>query len=332
MGIKKRKISAIDAPLQGRPSKIFEHGVSPTGLLAFHDCRLKRKLAIQGWQTKSFANAMNFGKFGHGIFEQAYIELDALKTKAEKRKFVKNTKRLRKIVDEYMDEFEASEDWTMADERYRASYELWSAQMYALLPAYFAFYAEKEFAWKWYATEMKIEGVKFGETKLNGYLDYLHQNKKQLIIMDNKFMGRISEDVLIKTLDYDFQMYFYGYAVQRIFGILPEKAVYNVIRRPSIKLNKNETLTQHTERLRVAINKDPAHYFKRFNIAFDKVMMKRFETDLEKLVAEYTRWIKDGTPFNLFGNPCNGKYGVCHYYDLCHYNTKASYIKKLRKG
>lgn len=329
---KKQTLDVVSAPMRETPEEVLSWGVSPTGMLSFIECRLKRKLRLDGWKSRRFANAASFGSFGHLVFEKAYQRLMDCKSTKVKLNFIKNNSSgLQKLVEDTFEEFAKTESFTLADERNRAEYELWIAQLQVLLPEYFAYYGREELGWNWISTEYKIENLKYRGTKLNGYLDYLHRKGDTIVIMDNKFKGRISEENLLKVLDHDFQMYFYAYCIWKLFGIVPKYALYNVIRRPSIKLNVKETIPQHKARLREMICKDPDHFFKRYEIPFDIEGIVRFEKDLAVLVDEYTQWLEAGSPCVVFGNPCENKFGVCEYYDLCHYNQSVGFLQEPRE-
>lgn len=325
MAIKKtrRKTKPVAKPMTFEQA--VEHGVSQSGLTTFNECKRKRRLNEEGWRPRIVRTPLAYGHLGHEILETLYVESKKGKFKNLLDK-TKVERRVLKFIDAHREEH------TEYNEQMLQNLELWAVQLSITLGEYFSYWGKEELAWDWIGIERDIPKIPFGGTVLQGRLDYVYNMKKKGIgFMDTKFKGQISEEALIDLLETDFQLLFYALAIKIEFEELPKEAVYNCIRRPGLKLGKNETLKQYGERLREHIVKDPDHYFKRFIVPFDHTLLDRFEPELEEMIAEYLEWHKAGCPARLYGNPCDSKYGICEFYGLCHRDEKFNFVLKERK-
>jgi hypothetical protein len=300
--------------------EILEHGVSQSELMAFTDCKLKRKQVLLGWVPRKVSTPLAYGSLGHDCMEALYLNVDP-----NQYVYVGDPEHVMEIVDSVCEDNLVDHPEYTAEQR--QEFEHWNVKLRVTLSEYFQYWGNKEEDRVWLGLERPIPKIPCGETFLQGKLDGVFEHSKtKIAFLDHKFKAQLSEETMMETLETDFQLMMYALSIREEFGKIPSYAIYNCIRRPSLKVTKNETLPEHEERLRQHLLANPDHYFKQFEVPFDKEMVARFEEDLNGMVAEYVAWLKDGCPTRLYGNPCLGRYGLCGYYGLCHRDDTVNYV------
>ena len=98
-------------------------------------------------------------------------------------------------------------------------------------------------------------------------------------------------------------------------GIEVDTVIYDVCRKPTIRLRKNETPTEYGERLRADMADRPDFYFRRQEVP-------RLQADLDECQGELWAWGKILRSCELDGHwPRNTaacqRFGRCEYWDLC---------------
>jgi hypothetical protein len=321
----KKKAPSKRRPVNRKPTMpsvedILEHGVSQSELLTYVDCPQKRKLGLLGWQSRKVSTPLAYGTLGHDCMEALYNGVNP-----DRYVYYGDPQAVMDVVDGVCENNIQAHPQYSAEQR--QEFEHWNVKLRVTLSEYFQYWGAKEEDRDWIGLERPIPKIPCGETFLQGKLDgVFNHSKTKIAFLDHKFKGQISEDVLIETLETDFQMMMYALSIREEFGKLPSYAIYNCIRRPGLKVTKNENLPQHEVRLREHLLANPDHYFKRFEVPFDAPAVARFEEDLHTMIAEYIAWLKAGTPTRLYGNPCNGRYGLCGYYGLCHRGDTHNYV------
>lgn len=308
--LSKRKVASPSV------QQILDHGVSQSELMMFLECQQKLKLSQDGIAPRTVSTPLVYGDIGHKCLWELYTQMHA--------GVCLYGEGISEVVDHVVNHHR--EQHHEYNENQLQTLEHWNVQLRVTLAEYFDFWGDKETEWNWVGLERSIPRIQIHDTYLEGQLDGVFSlPKSKYGFLDHKFKGQISDETLLETLETDFQLMVYALSIRQEFGVLPSYALYNCIRRPSLRLTKKETLLQHEKRLGEHIRKDPTHYFKRYEVPFDHTMLDTFENELHDIVSDYIQWVRLGRLSRKYGNPCNGRYGVCGMYGHCHRDDKVNY-------
>lgn len=209
-----------------------------------------------------------------------------------------------------------------------AQTELIRAKAYVLLTEYIKHYKE-DFTQKKFTNIENTFEVMFRGYKLRGKIDGRYKIKSSNWIMENKTKGKIDEQELLLMLSFDFQNLFYITADEIRTRETIKGVLYNIIRNPQSKLLKKERLHTYQERLRKEVQKNPEHYFLRFEIAYTEEDKRYFKYELANLLWEIDQFLKDKLPTYKNRLLCHGAWR-CEFLNACGNGTMAGYSKKKR--
>jgi len=202
--------------------------------------------------------------------------------------------------------------------------EFEAAKAEATMIQYFRFYEEdfktKKFEWTEHLFEVMYNGVKH-----RGKIDarYRTLNKKKWLD-EHKTKSQIREDVILKVLNLDFQNQFYIVADEIETGETSMGMLYDIIRNTKANLLKGQTLLTWKNALSSTIEKDPEHFFKRFEAPYTPDQIKIFKGNLTMMTNE----VKNPDT-QIYPNPCScGGMFTCEYLDACSSNSCASLSQK----
>jgi len=116
--------------------------------------------------------------------------------------------------------------------------------------------------------------------RLRGKKDLRFRIAGKKWLIETKTMARIDESEIEDKISFDFQSQFYTHAEEVEYKETVCGVIYNVVRNPGHKVGKDETLKAFTGRLRKAVRKDPAHFFKRWSIPYTDADKKEFKKEL----------------------------------------------------
>jgi len=298
-------------------------GITQSLISMFLSCRRKAKLYLEGWDSKWFSTALNYGSLGHGMLEYAYTDVSNKKLTAPPSM---------KLLQGYSNR--AEKQWL--DENPKPStkdmvqVDLNLALLEQTLFYYFRQW-EKDFnKVKWLALEEEIKGIECEGIPLRGKRDGKFAVRKEVWLLENKFKSRIEEDDLADSLNIDFQSLEYLWSSWKETGVVPSGMLYNVIRRTNLKQNKSETTDGFVKRVGKDIESRPEFYFMRFEIPILKSDLVNFEKDLSSIILDFKEWWTGKgrdykNPYN-----CLGKYGKCMYLNVCA-NNNFDNLEKRKK-
>jgi hypothetical protein len=297
-----------------------EIGVSASSLGDWLECNQKARLRKQGWMPRRTPFPLNYGRIAHEVLEAVH-------------NFVKAQQPFdaEKVVAAVCDRIQKSEagKWDSVAEQ---DFELIKAQLTAVIPAYVKYYEKKDAKRKLKEIEGKFR-VPFEGTYLNGYFDLVYEEKGGLWPSDTKNVGDIREEELGEVLLRDLQINIYLLALSILTGKLPAGFIYNMIRRPGLKLGKSETIQAYVKRIREHISeKGEEYYFQRYRVHVVKEELEQFKAWLKAKLPEYFAWCDASMPGELYGQPCRGRYGLCVYVPLCYNDDYSRYEKINFKG
>ncbi len=174
----------------------------------------------------------------------------------------------------------------------------------------------------WEEVEKEFD-IPYWLTRFRGKIDAVSRNK--LWLKETKTKSRIDVDNIIDTLSLNLQINIYCWALEQLYKKQPKGVIYDVIRKPGLKLNKGENLDQYKDRLKEHVNKDIKHYFKRFKVYLDWHHISLFGAALNGIIKEFSEWVDSNMYGQKFGMPCVTKYGLCKFVPICHYNDFSNF-------
>lgn len=154
-----------------------------------------------------------------------------------------------------------------------------------------------------------------GDWKYRGKVDLIVRDRKtgRHLLVEHKTAGKIDAGYVAK-LPLDNQIL--GYAWAKIKEKLKlDGVVYNVVKKPGIRLKQNESLLQFYKRIEMEYENDPGAYFYRETLAFGPEDIKRFEQELLKFLGEMDTAAKTGY-FYQNTSQCTAM-GTCQFMPLC---------------
>jgi len=287
-------------------------GISQSLLGKWLNCRQISRWDLTGWTPKRVSLAMTNGTIGHAILQRVY---DAhRKNKAgtilTKPGFKKTINLVEKI-------------WLAENPRptRQVLQDLEFALLFAeiLLPIYFDYWKEDFKKLKWVALENEFKipyQTKDGrKTFIRGKMDGVFR-RAGLWLFESKFKSMINEVNIIDTLSIDLQVLLYLWALGKGYKLTPSGVLYNVIRRPGLKLGKG-TLPQLGKRIEKDILKRQEFYFFRFEVATDKSDIAKWSIKFEAMITDFLDWWEGKVGHYDNSNSCITKYGRCAFLGAC---------------
>jgi len=133
-------------------------------------------------------------------------------------------------------------------------------------------------------------------------------------IVEYKTASQIGQ-AYVDRLDLDSQITTYIYGLQRHLDIMISGVFYRVVRKPSIRQNKNETLDQFRQRIIRDYQERKDFYFYEFQLYRSQADLDEFEKELWAFTQEYLFAKRSGVHWKNTSK-CT-KFGGCPYMPLC---------------
>ncbi len=286
---------------------LHEIGISQSLIIDYLSCRWKFLYSINRWSHIGSEYKYAFGSLIHDMLDKIY-------NYCRLNKSVTST-----LIGDWIDEYDFGFKITQ-------DIELLKAKAEVLLIAYMKYYPEDFESKKFDEIESVFE-VDFHGYKLRGKKDgrFLCKGKKWL--MEHKTKSRIEEALLLQVLNFDFQNLFYITADEIETGEEIQGVLYNIVRNPSSKPKKNERLSQYTIRLRKEVEKDPAHYFLRYEIPYTKADKNRFTYELAEIIWEIQLLLDRTRGIYRNTTGCTSPYN-CDFLNACCRNSMIGYERQ----
>lgn len=130
---------------------------------------------------------------------------------------------------------------------------------------------------------------------IRGRIDGVFRFRKKLWIRETKNLSVIDEDGIMQKLPRDLQSNIYISAVKAQF---PKEEVggvlYDILRRPGLRLGKTETVRQLMGRVRTHVCENTDHYFMRFEAEIPRIEQCRFMDErLKPTLISMFEWWRD---------------------------------------
>lgn len=149
---------------------------------------------------------------------------------------------------------------------------------------------------------------------LLGYADELAEEDGELVLIENKFVGQISE-VSIRRLPLDRQISLAAYGIWRATGREVSKVRYRFTRKPSIRQKKGESVGEFCQRVERDYFDRPDFYSEEQVIYRDQASLWRTEAELWEW-AEQVRQSRKRALFTRNTSACTD-FGGCEFLPLC---------------
>lgn len=282
-------------------------GITQSLLGTWLECRQKARYYLQGWTPKGTPLAITNGTIGHGVLQFAYDDY-----RVGKLKGVPSRQYVHKIITKVED------IWRVENPK-PSKQMLQDAEMSALfasviLPIYFDYWKNdfKKLEWEKVEGAFKVpykteDGRK---TFIRGKMDGVFK-RKGLWLFESKFKGMINEGDIVDTLSLDLQVYVYLWVLRRLYKMIPSGVLYNVVRRPGLKLGKAESMIAFGKRVEKDVLKRPEWYFYRFEVATSRKDLDQWAEEFEGLIVDFLDWWDGKVAHYKNSNSCVSKYGRC---------------------
>ena len=144
-----------------------------------------------------------------------------------------------------------------------------------------------------------------------GLIDLVGEVNGKKWLIDHKFLASISDASSYKL---NSQMDSYLLALSKM-GIQCEGIIWNLIRKPSIKVKQKETIDEYIERLQDDVDDRPDFYY--MFLPVKRTPNEIAENDPEvAMQIKYLNWLKETGNFFKDKSRC-GDYGGCQFNSLC---------------
>jgi hypothetical protein len=156
------------------------------------------------------------------------------------------------------------------------------------------------------------------DVQIVGKIDQLVQSDSRRLVLEAKSTSQSldSDSDFWDGLSLDTQINMYLLAGRR-FNPPVDGVLYDVFRKPAIRLKKTETSEEYGMRLLQDITERPTFYFVRREIARTDSQLIRFEQQLERLAKAIQNMTRDCTWFTN-ENSCRGR-GYCDFKSICYH-------------
>lgn len=311
---------------------LFKDGVTQTQILKFLECKRKFYFSLmRGWSEEFLSDAILFGILFHECMDRYYTgDMNGVPDQIARVVVTEQEKKL------------SVDSWPRAR---RQSWEFLVAQCYGIFSPYCKWYEEDDKKLDWISVEgvfkvpvtIRLSDGQKVTIPVTGKRDGLvavrtKSKKSSLMVMEHKTKSRVNMGGINNTLSNDFQVNLYSWAANkertnkdgRYQGV-----IYNLIRRPQLRLSVTESLPKHTARVDAAVRKAGAEYFTRLRAPIGKKQEEKFEKVLKGILREIAEFVlfDKGESHDRFSPPCLGPWGQCSLLGIC-YNGDSAGLKR----
>lgn len=156
----------------------------------------------------------------------------------------------------------------------------------------------------------------------NGFIDLAPIIGDRLHVVDHKALSVI-QPTYIEMLPLDFQLRGYCAACELIFGELPTRVVYNIIKKCKLRQKKSEDLDDFTARIKDDYIERPEFYFHRELLRISRADIWAWRRDVMlkheqfRNILETTKDPMTPEAWPVSDHACNDFNRLCEFYTLC---------------
>lgn len=152
----------------------------------------------------------------------------------------------------------------------------------------------------------------------------------KLWLLETKTRANPYDEVTLDKLEYDLQVNLYWWSMLQKYGEMPGGVLYNIIKRPQLRLKKSETVAEYVGRIRDDIKASPDSYYVRFSHPLDQDAFTKWCTnDLSLMMEVVYNWATTAEPYRNPGS-CMTYNRPCSYVKTCAHGLTQHLIKKDR--
>lgn len=301
----KKKIVTVNDVISKQTEWNMNEGMSQSLLTAWQSCRVRFVLTVNGWTHVDGQKQTAFGSMVHDVLEHLY-----------KSETVPTEDVITALVDNYNFDVNVSEQDAEFDK----------AKAHALLCEYVKHYEKDWVDKKFIATESEFF-CDFAGYKIKGKIDGQYRAKNGKIwLMEHKTRSQINEDNLLQRLQFDVQNLMYITGAEITQGIAIQGCLYNLIRKPSMYVRKDENPSSFGARLTDDIKKRPEFYFMRYEIPYTKKDKEVFRKELEMKLKEIDMMLKGDLAVYKNEQSCESPWR-CRFLEACSSGKLTNYYK-----
>lgn len=316
-------------------------GVTFSLLSTFKNCREKAKNILEGWTSDKTTLAITFGNLCHEMLRRTYTD---------HRNKAFTGRPSPQYIEAQLDELEAlwKQENPRADAEDLEHLELAMLLLHAVLPMYFKHWKSDFDSKKWERLEAEFRVPidvnayinRFGERHFapmayrsfkRGKIDgsYRGGAKNRVRLFETKTRARINDDTTGNILPFEMQVNIYLGALVDVEKEYPSGVLYNIIRKPQLRVKKNESLKQFADRVAADVKERPDWYFVRLQMDMSKKEIKAGMQDIEGVMADFLAWWNGDAPHYKNSGHCETWFGPCPFLKKCSSgDTTGLYIRK----
>lgn len=270
---------------------LYKDGITYSLLCKFDECPERfRKRVVEGWSESGLQEGLEFGNAFHLCLEKYPQAPERVTQQYQQTRYENNS----------------------VEPHQREEFEKLLAMVEGAVHGHNKFWEQDSQTMSWVSREKTFDvpyHIDGKVIRLRGKIDGVYRENRdsnRLWIFETKTKSDIDHDGLHRTLNQDLQTMMYCLAVEAEYQEPVSGVLYNVIRRPSIRPRKDETLVQFVARCKADYLSRPDFYFHRWEISFSRNDVELWRTrSFEPLIRKLIQWwdsIKDN-PFNPWESP-----------------------------
>jgi len=309
-----------EGTVKHEPFRLWRDGVTQGLLADFLECRQKCMYRMMGFEPAGeTSKALVVGSAIHDALEKARRRLrpGAVLSDGEAEGIVSA-----------LEVVEAAEGRVTEHSAYA-----WTLA-WALLQPYFQFYCVDDRKIEW----VELEGEFCVEQDVFPYANFCFRGKfdgvfrsrgSKLWLLETKTRSIVDGEGLSESVGFNHQVMFYLNALKMMSGEMPGGVLYDVIKKPALRVKKSETLQEFGCRVRRDATENPDKYFFRFEVPVDAGAMAIYRLELRGLLEDFVLWYEEGCwPHYRRTAACLGKFGRCKYLRMCDTGSSDGYTRK----
>ena len=270
---------------------LYRDGITYSLLCKFDECPERfRKRVVEGWSESGLQEGMEFGNAFHLCLEKLPQAPERTTQIYQQQRYENNS----------------------VEPHQREDFEKLLAMVEGAVHGHDKYWEKDGETMSWVAREktFDVPYVIDGKSiRLRGKIDGIYRERRdqnRLWIFESKTKSEIDHEGLHRTLRQDLQTMMYCLAVQQMYSEEVSGILYNVVRRPSIRPRKDETLYQFALRCKEDYLARADFYFHRWEVTLAKNDMELWRTRMfDPLLRKLIQWwdsIKE-TPFDPWESP-----------------------------
>lgn len=265
-------------------------GITYSALAKFGVCKERMRLStVEGWSQTGLEAALEFGSAFHKCLENTQ-ETPQETTARYQRQRIQD----RAVFPNQLEEFECLMGMVEAmAEAYRKVYAQEDRESKNFLYVEHAFDVTYDLtACDQFDPRLIPPFVTVRPIRLRGRWDGVYEDKhRDLWLFETKTKSDIDQLGISRTLSQDLQTMLYVTSIELVTGRRVKGVLYNVIRRPALRLGKNETLRNFITRVRDTALEQSEKYFLRWPHTLDKNDLKKWQVaTLNPLLMQLLIW------------------------------------------